>query len=60
MCSNRGPALAVADINQDGEDDIFLGGGKNQTNQLLLSGEQNQEITTSMHNKIRSCKSPIF
>lgn len=39
MCSNRGPALAVADINQDGEDDIFLGGGKNQTNQLLLSGE---------------------
>ena len=39
MCSNRGPALAVGDVDQDGREDIFLGGGKNQSNQLLLNSE---------------------
>ena len=44
MCSNRGPALAVGDIDQDGEEDIFLGGGKNQANQLWLGGDNELQI----------------
>ena len=44
MCSNRGPALAVGDVDQDGEEDIFLGGGKNQTNQLWLGGDNELRV----------------
>ena len=51
MCSNRGPALAIADINQDGQVDIFLGGGKNQPNQLLFGG---QNIPVSKHFEAQS------
>ena len=51
MCSNRGPALAIADIDQDGQVDIFLGGGKNQPNQLLFGG---QNIPVSKHFEVQS------
>ncbi len=36
MLSTEGPALAVADINGDGWEDIFLGGARNQVAQLYL------------------------
>jgi len=41
MRHNEGPALAIADINNDGVDDVYVGGGKNQTSSLFISNEQN-------------------
>ncbi|MEM6892662.1 MAG: VCBS repeat-containing protein [Bacteroidota bacterium] len=34
--SNNGPCFAVADINKDGLDDVFIGGAKNQAGSLFL------------------------
>ena len=42
--SNLGPALAIGDLNDDGLDDIFLGGGKGQLAQMSL---QNNDGTFS-------------
>ncbi|WP_339916724.1 VCBS repeat-containing protein [Yeosuana marina] len=36
MLSREGPALAVGDVDKDGNDDIFIGGANNQTGQLYL------------------------
>ncbi|MEZ4986075.1 MAG: VCBS repeat-containing protein [Saprospiraceae bacterium] len=40
MPGRKGPAFALADINGDGRDDIFVGGGKNQSSLLYLSGQK--------------------
>ena len=37
MRHNEGPALAIGDINSDGKEDIFVGGGKNQKGSLFVS-----------------------
>lgn len=34
--SQEGPAIAVGDINNDGNDDIFIGGAKNQSGTIYL------------------------
>jgi len=38
MSSNEGPAMAVKDINNDGQPDFFVGGAKNQSGTLFISG----------------------
>ena len=39
MLSREGPKAAVADINKDGLQDVFIGGAKGQTGQLFLQGK---------------------
>lgn len=37
MISQEGPALAVADINGDGNEDVFIGGAKGQSGKIYLN-----------------------
>ena len=39
MNHNNGPALATADLNEDGITDFYIGGGKNQTGALFISNK---------------------
>ena len=42
--SQEGPAMAVADVNNDGKEDVFIGGAKNQSGQIYLhTGNGNLE-----------------
>ncbi len=44
--SNEGPSVSVADINNDGLEDFFISGGKNQASALYI---QNQDGSFSQH-----------
>jgi enediyne biosynthesis protein E4 len=46
MLSQEGPALAIADINGDGNEDIFIGGAKKQASIIYLNnGNSNLKMT---------------
>lgn len=51
--SQTGPAVAKADINNDGFDDVYIGGGRKQAGKLLLSTPNGSFKTTNIPDFIR-------
>ncbi|MDH7447930.1 VCBS repeat-containing protein [Aquimarina sp. 2201CG14-23] len=47
MQSREGPALAIADINGDGNEDVFIGGAYNQTGKLYTQNASGKLSLTS-------------
>ena len=54
MNTGKGPAITVADLNNDGQSDIFVGGGKAQNSTLFLSNKNGfTKITTPFEKRAR-------
>lgn len=47
LVSTEGPTLAVADVNGDGLDDIFIGGAKGQPGKLLIQQRNGRFVSSS-------------
>jgi hypothetical protein len=47
MLSTEGPSMAVADVNGDGLDDIFIGGAKEQASALLVQQRDGRFVRTN-------------
>ncbi|MEO6347454.1 MAG: VCBS repeat-containing protein [Aquaticitalea sp.] len=48
MLSQEGPALAVADINKDGNEDIFIGGAKGTPGNIYLNKSNGKLVATKV------------
>ncbi|MDR6844158.1 VCBS repeat-containing protein [Flavobacterium granuli] len=53
MLSQEGPSLAVADINGDGNDDVFIGGAKGMSGNIYLN-KGNDSFTITKQNDLIS------
>jgi enediyne biosynthesis protein E4 len=49
MLSTLGPALAVGDVNNDGNDDFFTGGGSGQPGALFISNNSDGFVRLDQH-----------
>src|SRR5574341_409721 len=47
LLSTEGPFMAVADVNGDGLDDVFIGGAKDQPGALLIQQPDGRFVTTN-------------
>ncbi len=47
LVSTEGPFMAVADVNGDGLDDLFIGGAKDQAGKLLVQQHDGRFVSTS-------------
>src|SRR5216117_1156034 len=47
LLSTEGPMLAVADVNGDGLDDMFIGGAKDQPGELLIQQPNGRFVSTN-------------
>jgi hypothetical protein len=47
MLSTEGPAMAVADVNGDGLDDIFIGGARDQPSAILVQQQNGAFVRTN-------------
>ena len=47
MLSTEGPYMAVADVNGDGLDDIFIGGAKDQASRILVQQRDGSFVSTN-------------
>jgi enediyne biosynthesis protein E4 len=47
LLSTEGPLMAVADVNGDGLDDIFIGGAKDQAGKLLIQRRDGRFVSSS-------------
>ncbi len=47
MQSKEGPAIAVGDVNNDGNEDVFIGGAYNQKGQLYFQKKEGQLIPSN-------------
>ena len=67
MVSTEGPALAVADINKDGLDDVFIGGARNKKSAVFLQSPSGKFIKSiqpiiendSMYEDVSACWSDL-